>query len=73
MSVENHGKSNIFFFFLNCMNIINYLHWFYLDSLYYYYYNEILENVKSIKYSKNSLEYYNDNQKATSAIVMCVF
>ncbi|XP_025409301.1 patatin-like phospholipase domain-containing protein 5 isoform X2 [Sipha flava] len=40
------------------------------NSIYYYYYNEFLENVKSIKYSKNSLEYYNDNQQATSAIVI---
>lgn len=46
-----------------------YVH-FVLDSPYYYYYNERFKDVKCIKCSKNSLEYFNDHHRATSTIVM---
>lgn len=42
------------------------------DSPYYYYYNEKLEDLKCIRCSKKTLEYFNDFHQATSAIVMYV-
>lgn len=43
---------------------------YFLDSPYYYYYNERLEEIKSIKCSKSSLAYFHDYNQSTSAIVM---
>jgi len=70
LSIENHGKGNYCFEF-SVKNCIDYLFsYFLLDSPYYYYYNESLEDVMCIKCSKHSLEYYNDHHQATSAIIM---
>lgn len=71
MSIENQGKC-IYCFKALIINCLNYQFYFYTisDSPYYDYYNERLKEVKSIKFSKNSLEYLNEYRQITSTVVM---